>query len=78
MAEDAPERDTSKKDLKVEAPDIESQIQTAMSSRVAHFKEQAEYFLLLSPLCCLIGFQFEYILRRNICYIFTWKILYTM
>lgn len=44
MAEDAPETDSPKKDVKVEASDIESQIQTAMRSRVPHFKEQAEYF----------------------------------
>ncbi|KAF7816869.1 nucleolin isoform X2 [Senna tora] len=42
MAEEAPESDSPKKDVKVEAPDIESQIQTAMRSRVAHFKEQAD------------------------------------
>lgn len=31
------------KDVKEEAQDIESQINAAMRSRVAHFKEQAEY-----------------------------------
>lgn len=48
MAEEAPETETPKKDTKADARDIESQIQTAMRSRVAHFKEQAEY--LIPPL----------------------------
>lgn len=50
MAKETPESETPHKDVKAEAPDIESQIQNAMRSRVAHFKEQAEYFLPLSPL----------------------------
>jgi|UniRef100_A0A2N9HMS6 hypothetical protein len=38
-----------KKEAKEELPhDIESQVKAAMHSRVAHFKEQAEYFLSLS------------------------------
>ncbi|XP_028775000.1 uncharacterized protein DDB_G0283697 [Neltuma alba] len=42
MAEEAPETETPKKDTEVDARHIESQIQTAMRSRVAHFKEQAD------------------------------------
>lgn len=44
MAEDALETEIEapKKLVELDAPDIESQIHTAMRSRVPHFKQQAE------------------------------------
>lgn len=79
MAEEAPETETPKKDTKADARDIESQIQTAMRSRVAHFKEQAEYLIPpLSLLLCLIGFKFESIIRRLHVLSSLGKFLYTV
>ena len=68
MAEETAESESPKKDVKLDAPDIEFQIQTAMRSRVAHFKEQAEYPLSLSlslppP---QIGVNFESVLHTNL------------
>lgn len=49
MAEEAQVSETTPgKEAKEVAHDIESQIKGAMQSRVAHFKEQAEYSLFLS------------------------------
>ncbi|KAI9110529.1 hypothetical protein K1719_018395 [Acacia pycnantha] len=42
MTGEAPESETPKKDTKADARDIESQIQTTVRSRVAHFQEQAD------------------------------------
>ena len=64
MAEDS---ETVVKDDKEEEPhqDFESQINTAMRSRISHFKEQAEYALSHSrffsfPFHFWVSFEFEF------------------
>lgn len=48
MAEQEQEAQDSETLVKDEKVDIESQINSAMRARVAHFKEQSEYSLSLS------------------------------